>query len=285
MTRVVCHQLSPRIGEQTANHRQSVLAIHEAVSAGADVVVLPELVTSGYVFESRAEAESLAITSTHPLFGEWAAAAAQGSAVVIGGFCERGDNGNLYNSAAAVDASGVRAVYRKTHLWDREKLFFTPGDEPPPVLQTSAGRLGVLICYDLEFPEVTRALALAGAELLAIPANWPLVRRPADEHPPEVVIAMAAARTNRVVIACCDRTGSERGQDWTAGTTIIDESGWVVATVSHGRQVACADVDLERTRDKRISERNDALLDRRPELYARLQDDRRDDTLDRLGPA
>ena len=144
----------------------------------ADIIVLPELVTSGYMFESVQEAASVAITATDPLFAEWAAAAARGGAVVIAGFCERGDDGRIYNSAVVVDGSGVTGVYRKVHLWDREKLWFEPGPAPPTVFDTSAGRIGVLVCYDLEFPEMARSLALAGAELIAVPTNWPLVHRP-----------------------------------------------------------------------------------------------------------
>ena len=269
MTRVVCRQLAPRIADLAANRALSVAAIRAAVDDGADVVVLPELVTSGYVFASPHEAASVAITPDDELFAAWSAEAARGGAVVVGGFCERGPDDRLYNSAAVVDGSGVLGVYRKTHLWDREKLVFTPGLDAPRVLDTAVGRLGVLVCYDLEFPELTRSLALAGAELLAVPTNWPLVDRPPGERPPEVVIGMAAARVNRMFIACCDRTGTERGQRWTAGTTIIGADGWVLAEQG-GEGPAAADVDLAQARAKTLTELCDALGDRRPELYAAL---------------
>jgi 5-aminopentanamidase len=265
MTRIVCVQLAPRVGELGPNCELSVQAVSDAAAQGAEVVVLPELATSGYVFESRQEAASMAITPRHELFTFWADAAA-GRAIVIGGFCEKGSDGLLYNSAALVDPSGVVAVYRKAHLWDREKLVFEPGGEPPPVVDTAVGRIGVLICYDLEFPEMTRMLALAGAQLVTVPTNWPLVERPAGERPPEVVAAMAAARTNRMFIACCDRTGTERGQEWTAGTSVIDASGWVVATVDD-EGMALADVDLAETLSKSLTELSDLLGDRRPDLY------------------
>jgi 5-aminopentanamidase len=263
--RVVCAQLAPRVGEHAANVAASVRAVRDAVAAGADVVVLPELVTSGYVFDSAGEAAGLAVTPADPLFGRWAEAA--GGAVVVGGFCEAGPAGLLHNSAALVAGGAVRAVYRKTHLWDREKLVFTPGDAPPPVLDTAVGRVGVLICYDLEFPELTRSLVLAGAELLVAPVNWPLAPRPAGERAPEVLNAMNVARLNRVAVACCDRAGTERGVHWTEGTTIVDEQGWVAAAAGPGEGVAGAVLDLELSRDKRISPRNDLLADRRPELY------------------
>lgn len=268
MTRVTCYQLAPRIGDLEANRALTVRAIREAVAAGADVVVLPELATSGYCFASREEAFSVAITPAHPLFAEWAAEVRNG-AVVIAGFCELGDGGLLYNSAALIDESGAVAVYRKTHLWDREKLVFHPGEHSPPVVDTRFGRIGILICYDLELPELPRGLALRRADLIVAPSNWPLVSRPPGERPPEVVAAMAAARANHVFFACCDRTGEERGVSWTAGTVLIDELGWVVAE-SDGVGMATADLDLVRARVKAIGPRNDALADRRPELYGEL---------------
>jgi predicted amidohydrolase len=267
MTRVACLQLAPRIADLAANRELTLGAIRAAVEDGADVVVLPELATSGYVFASREEAASVAIPADHELLREWAAAA--GRAVVVGGFCERGADGTLYNSAALLDGGEVRAVYRKLHLWDAEKLVFTAGDAAPPVLDTSAGRIGMLVCYDLEFPELTRGLALAGAELVAVPTNWPRVPCPPGEHGPEVIAAMAAARANRMFIACADRTGTERGQEWMAATAIVGADGWIVAEAGEGDgATATADVDLAQARDKRVSEHGDALGDRRPELSA-----------------
>jgi predicted amidohydrolase len=266
VTRIICQQLAPRIGDLGFNQAQALRAIRDAADAGADIVVLPELATSGYVFGSREEAASVAISPGDPLFSEWSSVAARGPSIVIGGFCEQGDDGRLYNSVAVVDGSGVLGVYRKLHLWDREKLFFEAGSAPPPVFDTPHGRIGTLICYDLEFPELTRMLALAGADLVAVPTNWPLVDRPVGERPPEVIIAMAAARVNRMFIMCCDRTGTERGQAWTAGTTIIDHEGWVVATQTD-EGLALADLDLSEARHKRLTDLADALADRRPELY------------------
>ena len=266
MTRIVCCQLHPVQADLAANRELTRRAIAEAVAAGGKIVVLPELATSGYLFDSREEAASVAITAQHDLFSDWAAEVSPGGSLVVGGFCELGEDGVLYNSAAVVDATGVVAVYRKTHLWDREKLIFAAGTAEPPVLETAFGRLGVLICYDLEFPELTRALALRGADLFVVPTNWPLVFRPPGERPPEVIIAMAAARTNRVFIACCDRTGTERGQEWTAGTTVIDECGWVLSTVAEDG-MAQADIDLSLARTKALSPLSDAFGDRRPELY------------------
>ncbi len=266
MTKIVCRQLAPETGNLAANRQLANHAIEQSIDAAADVVILPELITSGYSFESRAEAESLSITPDDQIFADWAALAAKGSAVVIGGFCEIRPEGGVYNSAAVVDASGVVAVYRKLHLWDTEKDFFTPGSAAPPVLDTAFGRIAVVICYDMEFPELTRSIALRGADLLAVPTNWPLVYRPEGERPPETQIAIAAARVNRMSIACCDRVGTERGQEWTGGTAIINQSGWVVSTAGDG-DIACADIDLTLARDKQLAAMAHAFGDRRPEFY------------------
>jgi predicted amidohydrolase len=218
------------------------------------------------MFSSTEEAAEVAIAPDHELLREWAAAAARADVVVIGGFCERGEDGRVYNSAAVVDGAGVRAVYRKLHLWDNEHAIFTPGSQAPPVIETRVGRIGVVICYDLEFPELTRSVALAGAQLLAVPANWPLFPRPDGERPSEVTIAMATGRINKMAVACADRVGLERGQDWTGGATIVDPEGWVAAE-SRAPGLVTAEVDLQLALDKRLTDRADVFGDRRPELY------------------
>lgn len=272
MTRIVCQQLAPALGDLPGNRALALAAIREAVKDGADVVVLPELVTSGYMFQSPAEAAEAAIDPGDEIVSEWADEAARADIVLVAGFCERGEDGRIYNSAAVCDAGGLRAVYRKLHLWDREKLVFTPGTSPPPVLDTRVGRVATVICYDLEFPELTRSLALAGVQLLLVPTNWPLVPRPPGERPPEAVIGMATARVNRMAVACADRCGIERGQEWTAGTTIVGVDGWVAAE-SRSPGMVAADVDLVAALDKRLTEHADALGDRRPQLYGALVDD------------
>jgi 5-aminopentanamidase len=265
MVRIACCQIAPALGDLAANAAMIEAQIRGAVEATAEVIVLPELATSGYMFADAEEARAVALAPTGPAFEKWSAAA--GNSIVIGGFCELGDDGKLYNSAVMVDADGVIACYRKTHLWDREKLIFTPGDVVPPVVKTKHGAIAVMVCYDLEFAELTRRVALDRAELIAAPVNWPLFPRPEGEHPGEVITAMSTARTNKVAIACCDRAGVERGQQWTEGTAIIDPDGWVVASAGPGTAMAVADVDLAATHDKTLTERVDLFADRRVDLY------------------
>jgi predicted amidohydrolase len=263
MVCIACCQFAPTFGDLGANAEASEQHIRDAVSAGAHVIVLPELATSGYMFENADEARTLALTPAD--FANWSAAA--GDSIVIGGFCELGDDGNLYNSAVMVDADGVLACYRKTHLWDREKLIFTRGDALPPVVKTKHGDIAVMVCYDIEFAELTRPVAVDGAQLIAAPVNWPLFPRPEGEHPGEVITAMSTARTNRVAVACCDRAGVERGQAWTEGSAIVDPNGWIAASAGPGTAIAIADVDLDLARDKMLTEHVDLLADRRVDLY------------------
>jgi predicted amidohydrolase len=266
---VACCQLAPELGALDANRALAARAVQAAADRGARVIVLPELISSGYVFHSAAEARSLAEPADGPTVSGWAELARRLDVVIVGGFCEVDDEGALRNSAALVDPDGVRAVYRKAHLWDRESLVFTPGDAPPPVVETMAGRIAVMVCYDLEFPEWVRLPALAGAQLLAAPANWPAIAAPGGQPPGEVVRAQANACVNRMWVAVCDRCGPERGTEWIGGSLIAGPDGALVAgpAADGGEALLVADCDLGLADDKRVSERNDVLGDRRPELY------------------
>jgi predicted amidohydrolase len=268
-TVVACCQLAPKIGDLAYNRTLTERAIRQAAFQGAQVVVLPELVQSGYLFADRFEALSLAETTDGPTLQLWQALARELNLVIVGGFCERLPGDELANSAAMIDANGLRAVYRKAHLWDAEKDIFTAGDAPPPVVETLHGRLGMLICYDLEFPEWVRLPALAGADLLCAPVNWPDGPRPQTERPAEVLRVQANASVNRMFIAACDRYGHERGVGWVQGSVIVDADGYPLAGPAEqgGEQILLATLNLTEARNKRISARNDLHKDRRPQLY------------------
>jgi 5-aminopentanamidase len=267
MAVVSCAQLAPVVGDLAGNRRRAREAARAASEAGADLVVLPELCTSGYVFETVEEAREVALAPAE-VTGDWGGL----GAVVVGGFAELGDDGTLWNSAAAVGGDGeLLGVYRKTHLWDRESLFFEPGPDFPPVVETELGRIGVCVCYDLSFPEVPRGLALAGADLIAIPTNFPKEGQATPGGlPVELAVTIAAAHLSRVFVAVCDRAGTERGVDWVGATAIVDERGNVLAgPVGDEVGTVTAELDLARARDKAWNERNDVFADRRPELYSR----------------
>ncbi len=259
-----CHELAPVVGDLEGNVAAIDAAIRDAVASHVRLLVLPELATSGYYLTPH-EAQRCAFELTSPHFARWAGMLPP-DGVLVTGFLER-DGNVLFNSAAVITATGLAAVYRKTHLWDAEADLFRPGDLAPPIVDTPVGRLGLLICYDLEFPEMPRRLALGGADILVVPTNWPLVPRPEGEHPPEVIQAMAAARASAVPILCCDRRGTERANEWTEGTAAVGSDGWPVGRKSDAG-ILDVTISLSPTRTK-IGERNDVFLDRRPELYGR----------------
>jgi predicted amidohydrolase len=268
--KIACAQLWPRIGELERNRKQTADAIAAAAAAGAALIVLPELCVSGYVFEDASEARRYAEPLDGPTVTGWRQESAHQGIAIVGGICELDEEGEVRNSAVVIEAGEVLAVYRKTHLWDREKLVFTPGENGPSVVETSFARLGLMICYDSFFPEAIRALALAGAELIVVPANNPVLGPELEPLPAEFVLGSGAAHVNRVFVALCDRTGHERGVDWVGATAIIDTDGRILTKRMNGEGIVFAEVDPALARDKRVGERNDVLADRRPELYGTL---------------
>jgi len=266
VTRVTAAQLSLAVGDVAGNRRAGLEAIATAADAGADLVVLPELSDTGYVFADRAEALALADPTT--TVDAWVEAAGRYGVVVVGGYCDRSGD-TLTNSAVVVEGDGVRARYDKVHLWGREPEVFTPGSAPPPVVGTAVGQVGVLVCYDLEFPEWVRMAAEAGADVVAAPVNWPLADRPAGERPIEVVKAQAAAAYYGVHVVVADRCGADRGVPWVGGACVVDRAGYLVAgpSLEDAPGLVTADLDLPAARDKRLGDRNHLVGDRRPELY------------------
>jgi 5-aminopentanamidase len=265
--KIACCQFAPQVGFLEPNRIAARAAIRSAVSHGARIVVLPELCTSGYVFRSASEARAVAVRPADGALDDWSAAA--GDAVVVGGFAELGERDLVYSSAAVVDRSGVVAIYRKAHLWLNEPQVLAAGDLPPPVVETKAGRIGLAICYDLFFPEVMRDLALAGAEVIAVPTNSPIIDSDPANDGIGVAVTRAAAHVNRVFISVCDRCGAERGTRWAGRSVIVDPEGRVLSgPPGDRREMLVADCDLSVAVDKTVpGTANDVFGDRRPELY------------------
>jgi predicted amidohydrolase len=266
---VASAQLQLHIGDLDGNRLAARRAIEDAAEADARLIVLPELTASGYVFADRDEALSLGEDLAGPTVAEWATLAAARELVIVGGLAELDAGGSLFNTAVVIDSTGLRASYRKAHLWDREKDVFVPGDSRPALVDTTLGRIAVMVCYDLEFPEWMRFAALGGADIVCVPTNWPLAPRPDGERPGEVVRAQAAASTNRVYLIAADRCGDERGVSWTGGSAIIDPDGFVIAGPVSADEPALllADIDPARARMKAVGDRNHVFDDRRLDLY------------------
>ena len=269
--RVACCQVALDIEASELGWDGALTAVRAAAAANAEVVVLPELATSGYVFASRDEARGLAETLDGPRLAQAVALSGELGIVLVSGWCEQ-DGDLVRNSAVVCDRGRLAGVYRKAHLWGDEPDVFCAGTARPLVVDTSAGRIGVGICYDIEFPEWVRPAAEDGAQLIAAPVNWPLYEPPpAGERPAEVLKAQGFAAAYRVPIAIADRCGLERGVDWVGGTCIVGPDGDLLSPPPSPPpgtpRTVLADVDPTAALDKTIGHRNHLLHDRRPDLY------------------
>ncbi|GLK56870.1 hydratase [Methylopila capsulata] len=244
--------------------------IRAAAASGSRLIVLPELANTGYVFESMEEATALAEPAKGgPTALAWGALAEELGVHLVAGFAER-DGDALYNSAMILGPEGFIGVYRKSHLWYRENIFFQKGDLGFPVFDTAIGTIGVAICYDGWFPETFRQLALAGAEIVCIPTNWvPMPSQPEGEAAMANTLHRAAAHSNGIFIACADRVGVERGQPFEGQSLIIGPKGWTIAgPASRDRpETLTAIIDLDEASVKDLNEFNSVLRDRRSDVY------------------
>lgn len=261
--RVRCATFNPVIGKLDDNVDGLKAEMVAAYRDRIELLVLPELATSGYSLTAE-EASETSMSKDDARIADLAEMASSLHLTTVFGFCET-DGSRLFNCAAVL-VPGKRAnFYRKLHLWDSEKLLFSPGDRFPPIVSTPFGNLGVAICYDLEFPEMPRKLALNGAEIIAVPTNWPQRKRPSGERPHEVIHAMAAAQASAIAVACCDRSGMERGVSWTDGSAIVGQDGWPKGHSSSGG-ILDAEITLSPNRAE-IGPRNDLFGDRRVDVY------------------
>lgn len=269
--RVACIQMEPRVGQQEANIADSVARIDAAAAQGAKLMVLPELASSGYVFETREEAYSLAEEIPHgPASAAWKDAAHRHGCYIVAGLAERVGQ-KLFNSSVLIGPDGHIGTFRKMHLWAAENLFFEPGDLGFPVYSTPIGRIGMLICYDGWFPEAYRLCALQGADIVCVPTNWvPIPGQDPGQPAMANVLAMGAAHVNSVFIAAADRVGTERGQPFLGCSLVCSYTGWPVAGPASrtAPETIVADLNLSEARRKRNwNDFNQILRDRRTDTY------------------
>jgi predicted amidohydrolase len=184
--------------------------------------------------------------------------------------CER-DGAKLFNSAVLIGPNGYIGTFRKVHLWNEENLYFEPGDLGFPVFHTAIGRIGMAICYDGWFPETYRLAALQGADIVCVPTNWvPIPGQAPGREAMANILAMAAAHSNSIYIACADRVGTERGQPFEGQSLIVGHTGWPVAGPASRdeEEILIADVALgEARRARNWNAFNQVLRDRRSDLY------------------
>ena len=268
--RVSCIQFEPQIGAVAANMARASDLVRAAAAAARRLRGLPAPASTGYVFESRAEAAALAEPVPHgPTSRAWAALAAELGVHIVAGIAESAGDA-LFNAAVIVGPEGYIGTYRKAHLWDQENVLFAKGDLGFPVFDTALGKVGVAICYDGWFPETFRQLALGGAEIVCIPTNWvPMPDQPVGEAAMANTLHRAAAHSNGIFIACADRVGVERGQPFEGQSLIIGPKGWPLAgPASRDRtETLSAMVDLDEAGRKDLNAFNSLLRDRRTDIY------------------
>jgi predicted amidohydrolase len=256
-------QTAPVFGEVDSNI-DTALAL---VPPGCDLVVLPELFSTGYQFKSKDELADLAEDlQSDPAPGSaaarLAAAATETGTTFIAGIAEKSAD-DFFNSSLLVRPDGTRGLYRKVHLFLDEKSLFTPGDLGFPVFEACGTTLGMMICFDWIFPEAARSLALAGAEILCHPSNLLL---------PWCQAAMVTrCQENMVTAVTANRVGTENrtGQSLTFSgrSQIVSRMGDRLAGLG-AEEVGAASCDIELIeKDKLFTPRNDLWSDRRPEAY------------------
>ncbi len=262
--RVAFVQGKPQFGKAATN-LEAGLAL--AATVTADLVVIPELWASGYVFSSHAELAALAEDAAMGVTARAIKAAARREKrhYVIG-FAER-HRGKFYNSSMLVGPAGLKAVYRKVHLFEREQEWFAPGNIRFAVHRVGPACVGMLICFDWRFPEAARSLALLGADVIAHPSN--LVYRNAQR------IMVARSFENRVATVTANRTGTETRPGghvpFTGQSQILDQTGNVLVRAGKAEAVAkAADIDLAACRDKAMSPLTHLWTSRRPEFYREI---------------
>jgi predicted amidohydrolase len=272
--KVAAVQMEPKILKKESNLARCLEFIRITAVEGARLIVFPECALTGYMFANIEEAlpfsEPIPGPSTKAIFGM----CRELNVYVVIGLLEI-DEGNCYNAAALIGPGGLVAKYRKTHLpclgVDR---FVKPGDLPLIVYDTEVGRIGMGICYDANFPEHARILALKGADIVVYPANWP---EHYSEFLPEHLIPVRAIE-NRIFVIAVNRVGEERGTRF-MGRSKISSWHWDPATAFEGKRhdedILYAEIEPATAREKHVAIipgqiEVDLFVDRRPELYGIL---------------
>ena len=251
-------QMNIALGDPAANLEQLARMAADSAAAGAQLLVCPELWSTGYALE---RARELACAPGEGTFAEMAALARRHGIHVIGSILER-DGDAVYNSAACFTPQGELAgLYRKMHLFRLldEDLWLAPGDAPL-CLELPWGATGVAICYDLRFPELFRGYAVGGARLIVLPAEWPMARVAHWR-----ALLQARAIENQCVVVACNAAGATGDLVVGGHSMIIDAWGRILAEGGAEAQLLGATVDLAQVDETR--QLIPVFADRRPELY------------------
>ncbi|VEF49782.1 carbon-nitrogen hydrolase [Bacillus freudenreichii] len=252
-------QLSPKLGDKQQNLQLISDAMIKAEKDQADLIVFPELFLTGYsVGESLGQ---LAETEDGPGMTEVRKLCLEHGIYAAISFPEQGEGKHYYISSALIDNNGdVLGVYRKSHLFDEEKKYFTPGSEFK-VIETPLGKIGMMICFDVEFPEIARSLKLQGADMIVI-VN-------ANMHPYELqhhIFSRARAMENEIPIIICNRLGIEGDLDFCGDSMVIDATGEILLQMKQAEGLKTVDMPIDQQLDPKMS----YTANRRAELYSKL---------------
>lgn len=261
-------QMDVQLGDVGLNLNNMLKAMRETEARQADLVVFPECALTGYCFETREEALPFAQSKDGAAVQAFASLCSEQNQYAVFGFLETvGDK--LFNSCALVGPQGLVGVYRKVHLpylgIDR---FVDQGTEGWNVFDINGLRIGIHICYDGSFPEASRVMALAGADLVLLPTNWPPGADTFAKYLPN-----ARALENAIYFFCVDRIGQERGFKFIGYSRLCDTNGNPIADAPHANpEILVGEIDVRKARQKRIvrvpgKHVIDRFADRRPEYY------------------
>lgn len=259
--KVAVVQTDPRFGEKKKNIDQA-LDLMRTVSA--DIYVLPELFASGYNFisieETRTLAEEFQDGETYTALKQFVV---EHHCYVVYGFAEKKGT-TLFNSAGMIGFDGREELYRKIHLFDREKLFFQPGDLGFNVYETPFGKIGMMICFDWYFPESTRTLALKGAQLIAHPSNLVLPNCPNSMPTRCLENRIFAATSNRIGIE--DRGGVRLS--YIGQSQVTSMKGEILHRAAIDKaEIIVSEIDISLADNKNVTKNNHLFIDRRPQYY------------------
>ena len=252
--RIACIQMQPVIGKVEGNVAHSIGLINRAVEQGAELVVLPELSNTGYMFKSREEAFALSEPIPDgPTVKAWSEVAARHKLHLVAGICER-DGSKLFNSAVLIGPNGTIGTFRKVHLWNEENLYFEPGNLGFPVWRTMGGIFGMCICNDRRWPETYRVMGLQGVEMVVLGYNTPSVNSQKAEEGPERRLfhhnlsVQAGAYQNSTWVIATAKCGVEDGHPLFGGSCIVNPDGEIVAAArTEDDELVVADCDLAAT--------------------------------------
>jgi predicted amidohydrolase len=255
-------QFNPRWGRKDENVERAISSIR---GAKADLLVLPELFNTGYLFETREELKrSAELIPEGSTFEQMAGVAAHENVNLVYGIAER-EGEKFFNSSVLVTPQGDFWVYRKLHLFNLEKLWFSQGNKEPEVSDIGGARVGMMICFDWIFPEVARILALKEVEILCHPSNLIL-----PHYCQNAMITRCVE--NSIFAITANRTGTEeKGNQrvsFTGNSQMIDPKGNVLVKADeHQEGVWTTEIDPALARDKKLTPRNHLFEDRRVEIY------------------